>query len=157
MTAPIEDQILAAAKALLLAANTGAGTSVHLSRGDADPFDTAELPAINLLLLNDEIETPQTIGAAMGVPVLQLHSLDLVVQVVSASASGAEQAARAIAAQCQVALLQDASLGGICAEAITLRGRQWLRDENTDYPLARNNSLYRCAYRAYAADPFTPI
>lgn len=157
MSIPVETQILAAAKALLLSANTDAGTSVHVSRGDADPFEAGELPAINLLLLSDDVDTPSVIGGGLGVPLLQMHSLELVVQVVGNSTSGAEQQARAIGAQAQAALLQDASLGGLCADAITIKARQWLRDENPDRPLARQNSLYRCGYRAYAADPYTPV
>jgi hypothetical protein len=153
MTLPVEVQILDAVQALLLSANTDAGQGVHQSRGDADPFATTDLPAINLLLLSDEVETPSVMGGGLGVPVLQLHNLELIVQVISAATSGAERQARIIASQVQTALLQDPTLGGICSSAITLKARQWIRDENPEFPLARQNNLYKCAFSTYAHAP----
>lgn len=153
---PADSQILAALKALLLAAGVQC-MGVHVGRSEADPFEAAELPAVNLLTLDEDVFSPSTLGAAVGVPVLQTHSFKLVVQVVTRGGSTAEDAARSISAQCAQAIAQDPTLGGVCRQLLTPVAKQWLRDDGQEQRLARQNTLYSGAYRTYSTDPFTTV
>lgn len=153
---PLDSQILAALQALLLAApNLGAG--VHVGRSDADPFEPAELPAVNLLVVDEDIAASVPMGAALGAPVLQTHRLKLVVQVVTRGGSAAEDAARLISARCAQAIAQDPTLGGRSRQLLTPQAKQWLRDDGNEQRVARQNTLYSAEYRSFAQDPFTPV
>jgi hypothetical protein len=156
VSTPVDTAILQALAALLRAAATTA-QGVHVSRGQADPFEPAELPAINLLTVEASISTPSRIGYGAGVPVLQVRQLDLVVQVITRGGASAEDAARLIGARCEAAIAADPLLGGVCSQAVTPQGTQWLRDDEMEQHLARQNTLYRCEYRTYSNDPFTPV
>lgn len=153
---PVDSQILAALKALLLGADVGA-EGVHIGRSEADPFEAGELPAVNLLALDEDVFSPVTIGAAVGVPVLQTHNFKLVVQVVTRGGSAAEDAARSISAQCAQAIALDPTLGGVCRQLLTPVAKQWLRDDGQEQRLARQNTLYSGAYRTLSTDPFTAV
>jgi len=156
VTAPVDSQVLAAIKALLLAAATGAGASVHVHRSDADPFTSTELPAINLLAVEEGVFTPTTTGMAYGGTVHQ-HRLQVVVQVVCQGGSAAADQARLISAQAAQALGLDPTLGGLCHEAALPKGKQWLHDDEADTRLVRQNNLWLCGYRTHSHNPFTVI
>lgn len=156
MSDPVNTKVLKALETLLTAATTGA-TGVHVARGEAEPFEVGELPAINLLMLDEDIATPSVVGAGVGVPRLQVHSIRLVVQVVARSASEAENEAREISAKCAEAIAGDPLLGGVCSQLLYPVAQQWLRDEGAEQRLARQNTLYRGEYRTYSNDPFTPV
>jgi hypothetical protein len=77
---PAETQVLNALRDVLSAASLGA-QGIHIMRGVDDAFEPTELPAVNLILVQEDIDTPSTFGGGLGVPLLQTHSLQLVVQV----------------------------------------------------------------------------
>lgn len=156
MSAPVDSQILAALKTLLRAA-LPASVGVHTGRSDADPFLPEELPAVNLLPVEEEVSSPSTMGSAAGVAVLRAHRLALVVQVVTRGGSAAEDAARQISAQCDQAIGQDPTLGGVCRQTLIPTGKQWVRDDGSEQRLSRQNTLYRGEYRTYSTDPFTAV
>lgn len=154
MTTPAETQVLQAVMAVLQSANLGA--SLHMDRTEADPFELRELPAINLLAVDEGVSTPTTIGMAYD-SVLQLHSLQVVVQAVVSSGSGAGAAARLLSAKAAQALASNPTLGGLCNGAIRPVGKQWLTDDAAERPLCRQNTLWLCSYRTHSRDPFTVI
>jgi hypothetical protein len=156
MSDPVNTQVLNALAKLLNAASTGA-SGVHVSRGESDPFESDELPAINLVMLDEDIATPTVIGSGVGVQRLQVHTLRLVVQVVARSTVDAENDAREISAKCAKAIAADPLLGGVCSQLLYPVAQQWLRDEGSEQRLARQNTLYRGEYRTYSNDPFTPV
>lgn len=157
MSAPVDSQILAALKALLDSQVWPTGVGVHVGRSDADPFELAELPAVNLLPIDEDVSTASMMGAAVGVPVLQLHTIKLVVQVVTRGGSAAEDAARSISAQCAQAIGQDPTLGGVCSQVLTPVAKQWLRDDGAEQRLCRQNTLYSGAYRTYSDNPYQAV
>lgn len=154
MSTPVDTQIMHAVRATLQAANLGAG--IHVDRTDADPFELTELPAINLIAVEESISTPSLIGAAHD-GVLQTHSFQLVVQVVVQQGGPAADGARLISASATQALAADPTLGGLCSGALRPVGKQWLLDDGAERPLARQNTLWLCGYRTNSRDPFTPI
>ena len=156
MSTPVDTQILTALDALLKAAGL-TGVGVHIGRSDADPFEPGELPAVNLLPVDESITTDSRVGSAVGAKVLQAHSLSLVVQVITRGGSAAENQARLISAQCEAAIGTDPTLGGICRQTMYLTAKQWIRDDGSEQRLARQNSLYQCEYRTYSGDPFTSV
>ena len=156
MSTPVDTQILTALDALIKAAGI-AGVGVHIGRSDADPFEPSELPAVNLLPIDESITTETRMGSAVGAKVLQMHALSIVVQVITRGGSAAENQSRLISAQCEAAIGADPTLGGICRQTMYLTAKQWIRDDGSEQRLARQNSLYQCEYRTYSGDPFTSV
>lgn len=156
MSTPVDTQILAALDALIKAAGI-TGVGVHIGRSDADPFEPGELPAVNLLPIDESITTESRMGSAMGAKVLQAHSFSLVVQVITRGGSAAENQARLISAQCEAAIGANPTLGGVCSQTMYLTAKQWIRDDGSEQRLARQNSLYQCEYRTWSGDPFTSV
>jgi len=152
---PVDQQVLDALKALLQPAAL-AVMGVHVGRSDADPFEPAELPAVNLLPIEEDISTDSRLGSAVGCRVLQMHGFSVVVQVVTRGGAAAEAQARHISAKCQAAIASDPTLGGVCNQTMYLQAKQWIRDDGAEQRLARQNNLYRGAYRTWSTDPFTP-
>jgi hypothetical protein len=157
VSAPVDSQILAALKALLDGQVWPSAVGVHVGRSDADPFELTELPAVNLLPIDEDVSAASMMGAAVGVPVLQLHTIKLVVQVVTRGGSAAEDAARSISAQCAQAIGQDPTLGGVCRELLRPVAKQWLRDDGSEQRLCRQNTLYSGGYRTYSDNPFLSV
>lgn len=153
MSTPVDTQILTALEALLKAAGLE-GVGVHIGRSDADPFEPSELPAVNLLPIDESVATQSRMGSAVGQKVLQQHSLSLVVQVITRGGSAAESQARLISAQCEAAIGANPTLGGVCSQTMHLTAKQWMRDDGSEQRLARQNSLYQCEYRTWSGDPF---
>lgn len=150
-------QILAAYQALLLAAGTDAGDSVHVDRTTETPFEAAELPAINLLLVDEDIDQPAPFGAARGQPVLQTHGLRLVCEVYARGGPAAAAQTRLIAAQCDAALAADPTLGGKCSQILFPRKRQYERDDATEQKTFSTKTLLVGEYRTYSNDPFNAV
>lgn len=157
MTAPVPDQILDALKALLIAAGTDAGASVHIDRTEETPFEAVELPAINLELLEEERSHPSLRGAAVGDPVLTVHTVRLVQKVYTRGGPGAAAAARLIAAQCEAALAADPTLGGKCSQVLLPKRTNWLRDDAGEAKTFQANVLLQGEYRTYSNNIFTPV
>jgi hypothetical protein len=156
LNVPAETQVLNALRDVLSAANLGA-QGIHIMRGVDDAFEPAELPAVNLILVQEDIDTPSTIGGGLSVPLLQTHNLQLVVQVVAQSTTDALARARLISAKAQQAIGQNPTLGGVCKQLLRPEGKQWLHDDGAEQRLARQNTLYSGAYRTYSNNPFTLI
>lgn len=152
----VDQQILDALAALLAPAATGAAT-VDVERDDsAEPYETAELPAINLLAVEDQIFAPTRIGMGLGEPVLQVHRLALVVQIVYRGTAGA-RLARQIGDTVEQLVASDPLLGGVCSQGLLPDGRQWLRDDAAEQPLTRQNTRFVGEYRTYSNAPNQPI
>lgn len=153
---PVDSQILAALRALVLAANTDAGQKVDIERTEDDPYEAdGDLPAINLLLVEESIRTPSTMGmVASGAD--HDHRLNVVVQVVATGGTAGSQA-RAISAQVAQALGTSPTLGGLLSGAILPIGKQWLRDDAGESRLMRQNNLWACSYRTHSHNPFDAI
>jgi hypothetical protein len=156
VSTPVDTQLLDALKALLQAAALPV-VGVHVARSEADPFEPDELPAVNILPVQEDIVSPTTIGAARGAPVLQVHRFQLVVQVVTRGGSAAESVARRVSALCAQAIAQNPTLGGVCRQLLTPMAKQWVRDDDHEQRLARQNTLYSGEYRTYSHDPFTAV
>lgn len=157
MSDPASTQILAAYRALLLAAATDAGTSVHVDRTTETPFEASELPAINLLLVDEDIDQPAPFGAARGQAVLQTHALRLICEVFARGGPAAAAQARLIAAQCDAALAADPTLGGKCSQILFPRKRQHERDDGSEQKLFSTKTLLVGEYRTYSNDPFNAV
>lgn len=155
MTTPVDTQVLVAVKALIDAAATAAA-SVDIDRTEADPYTPADLPAINLLAVEESTQhlTPLNLAAGGSVCV---NRLQLVVQVVASGGSAAGAQARLISAQVAAALGADPTLAGLCLAGLLPAGKQWLRDDDGDSRLIRQNNLYVCSYRTTSANPFTTL
>jgi hypothetical protein len=151
---PADTQVLHALADVIAAAPVDALLPVHIGRGDDDPFDASELPAINLLIVNTGISTRSRQGAAVGVRVLEENQVQIVVQVVTRATADAEDLARVISAQAQQAVALNPTLGGVCRDTIYPVARQWLRDDNGASPMARQNTLYQGDYRTWSDNPF---
>jgi hypothetical protein len=156
MSLPVDSQILAALSALLLAAGTDAGTSVHVHRTEADAFEPSELPAINLLAVEEGIQTQGPLDASAGGAV-HTHSLQVVVQVITSGGSAAAAQARLVSAQCAQAIGLDTTLGGLCRLGTRPAGKQWLHDDEGDTRLLRQNNLWVCGYRTHSTNPFVAL
>jgi hypothetical protein len=150
-------QILDAYQALLLAAATDAGDSVHQDRTAETPFEPIELPAINLLLVDEDIDQPAPFGAARGQPVLQTHAMRILCEVYARGGPAAAAQARRIAAQCDAALASDPTLGGKCSQVLFPRKRQHERDDGSEQKLFSTKTLLVGEYRTYSNDPFTAV
>ena len=153
---PVDTQLLAALQTLLVAANTNAGARVFVDRTAADPFQPNELPAINLVSVEEGVTAPSTMGAAFQ-GMHQNHVFQLVVQVLVSSATDAGTAARLISAQAAQAMGTDPTLGGLCSNAMELSGKQWVFDDEAECRFVRQNNLWLCRYRTHSHDPFTAI
>lgn len=148
----VDQQILDALAALLTPAATGAA-SVHVERDDAaEPFEPAELPAINLLAVEDQIATPTRTGMGVGSPVLQVHRLAVVVQIVYRGSNSARQA-RAIGDAVEQLVASSPTLGGVCSQGLLPDGRQWLRYDSAEQPMTRQNTRFVGEYRTYSGAP----
>lgn len=151
----VDQQILDALAVLLSPAATGA-TSVHVERDDsAEPYEPAELPAINLLAVEEAVSTPSSFGMAYQ-PVLQVRTLALVVQILYRGTDSARKA-REIGATVEQLIGADPLLGGKCTQGMKPDGRQWVRDDAAERPLTRQNTRFVCAYSVMSNDPTTPI
>lgn len=157
MTTPVPDQILAALSALLTAANTDAGASVHIDRTEDTPFEAEELPAINLYLIDEERAHPSVRGAAVGEPVLGVHTLRIVQEVYTRGGPGGAAAGRVIAAQAEAALAADPTLGGKCSQVLLPKRTQWERDDRSEQKNFKTNVLLVGEYRTYSNAIYTPV
>lgn len=157
MSTPVDTQVLQAIAALLLAAGTDAGTSVHMHRTEADAFEPSELPAINLLAVEEGIQTTGPLDVASASGAVHTHSLQVVVQVIASGNSAAAHVARMVSAQCAQAIAADATLGGLCRLGVRPAGKQWLHDDEADARLIRQNNLWLCGYRTHSANPFIAL
>ena len=154
MTTPVDTQVLNAVKALIDAAATAA-SSVDIDRTEADPYTPADLPAINLLAVEESTQHLTPLNLAAGA--VCVNRLQLVVQVVASGGGAAGAQARLISAQVAAALGADPTLAGLCPAGLLPAGKQWLRDDDGDSRLIRQNNLYVCSYRTTSANPFTTL
>lgn len=154
MTTPVDTQVLVAVKALIDAAGTSAAV-VDIDRTEADPYTPADLPAINLLAVEENTQHLTPLNLATGA--VCVNRLQLVVQVVASGGSAAGAQARLISAQVAAALGADPTLAGLCLVGLLPAGKQWLRDDDGDSRLIRQNNLYVCSYRTTSANPFTTL
>lgn len=154
MTTPVDTQVLVAVKALIDAAGTSAAV-VDIDRTEADPYTPADLPAINLLAVEENTQHLTPLNLATGA--VCANRLQLVVQVVASGGSAAGAQARLISAQVAAALGADPTLAGLCPAGVLPAGKQWLRDDDGDSRLIRQNNLYVCSYRTTSANPFITI
>jgi hypothetical protein len=157
MSGPVSTQILDALVALLQAASTGAAT-VDVDRdNEAEPYEPGELPAINVIPVEEDVSADRLMGAAVGVPIRQDVTLAVVLQIVTRGGTEPARQARSISAACEAALAADPTLGGVCNQVLRVTGRQWLRDDSAEQRLARMNTRLVCAYRTLSTDPNTPF
>jgi hypothetical protein len=157
VTHPVSTRILDALAALLQAANTGAFT-VDVDRdNEAEPYGVEELPALNILAVEEDVDIESLVGAAVGVPMLQDVTLSVVLQVVSRGGVAPSRQARSISAACEAAIALNPTLSGVCPQVIRVTGRQWLRDDAAEQRLARMNTRLVCGYRTQSTDPFTAL
>ena len=153
---PVDSQVLEALKTLIVAAATAAGSRVFVDRTAADPFAAAELPAINLVSVEESVSTPSTVGAAYQ-GMQQNHTFQVVLQVLVSNTLDAGAIARLISAQAAQAIGTDPTLGGLCSNALQPTGKQWVFDDESETRFARQNNLWLCRYRTHSHDPFTAI
>jgi hypothetical protein len=153
----VPNQIVQRLKALIVAANTAALGSVHIGRSEGDPFEPEELPAVNLLLVEDKRSDMTRFGAALGVGVLQQHMLTLVMEVYTRGGADADELGNLITAQCEAALAADPALGNTCRQAMLPYGTQWTRDTGPEQQLFKVTTLLTGEFHTYSNDPFTPV
>lgn len=157
MSEPVSTQILDALAALLASAATGAAT-VDIDRdNDAEPYQPDELPALNIIPVDEDIGTDSLVGAALGRPLQQDVSFVVVLQIVARGGSYPARQARRISAACEAALAANPTLGGACPQVLRVTGRQWVRDDAAEQRLARMNTRLVCGYRTRSTDPYTPL
>lgn len=157
MSDPVSTQIMDALATVLRAANTGA-CSIDVDRdNEAEPYGVEELPALNILAVDEDVSIESLAGAAVGVPMLQDVTLAVVLQVVSRGGVAPSRQARSISAACEAAIAIDPTLNGICPQVIRVTGRQWLRDDAAEQRLARMNTRLVCGYRTQSTDPLTAL
>lgn len=155
MSEPVSTQILDALAERLRAAATGAHT-VDVDRdNEAEPYASAELPAINIIPVEEDVGSDSLIGAARA-PVWQDIAFTVVLQIVSRGGSDPARLARRISAACEAALAEEPTLGGVCPQVLRVTGRQWLRDDGAEQRLARMNTRLLCVYRTRSTQPNTP-
>lgn len=156
MSDPVNTQILKTFAVLITAANVDAVMPVHIGRSEAEPFEPGELPAVNLLIIDESVSARSRQGAAQGVKVLEHNTIQIVAQVITQGTAAAENDAREISAQIEAMVGLNPTLGGICTETLFVVGRQWLRDDGAAQHLARQNTLFQGGYRTWSGDPYTP-
>lgn len=157
MSEPVSTHILDALAARLRSISSGA-RSVDVDRdNEAEPYQSDELPALNIIPVDEDVSTAAMVGAAVGVPLRQDVSLAVVLQIVTRGGTQPAREARRISAACEAALAADPTLGGVCTQVLRVTGRQWLRDDGAEQRLARMNTRLECAYRTRSTDPFTPF
>lgn len=157
MSEPVSTQILDAMAQRLRAVATGA-SSIDVDRdNEAEPYQADELPAINVIPVDEEVSADLLMGAAVGVPIRQDVTLAVVLQIVTRGGTEPARQARRISAACEQALAADPTLGGVCTQVLRVTGRQWLRDDGAEQRLARMNTRLVCAYRTRSTDPYTPF
>lgn len=157
MSEPVSTQILAAMSARLASTATGAAT-VDVDRdNEAEPYAPDELPALNIIPVDEEVSADVLVGAAVGVPMRQDVTLAVVLQIVTRGGTQPAREARRISAACEAALAADPTLGGVCTQVLRVTGRQWLRDDGAEQRLARMNTRLVCSYRTRSTDPYTPF
>lgn len=157
MSTPVVDQLLDALQALLVAAATDAGASVHVDRTEDAPFEVAELPAVNLFALTEKRNTPAMMGAALGRPYLIEHMLEMVLEVYTRGGPDAARAGRLIAAQCEAALAANPTLDGVCSQILRPTETRWSRDDASEHKLFKTQVLLSGQYRTNSNAVFTPI
>ena len=157
MSDPVSTHILDTLAAVLQAANTGACTIDVDRDNEAEPYGVDELPALNILAVEEDVGTESLMGAAVGVSMLQDVTLTVVLQVVSRGGVAPARQARSISAACEAAIAIDPTLNGVCPQVIRVTGRQWLRDDSAEQRLARMNTRLVCGYRTQSTDPFTAL
>lgn len=152
----VDQQILDALALLLTPSATGAAR-VDVERDDTEtPYEVPELPAINLLAVEDVIYSPTKIGLAVGHPVLQVHRLAIVVQILYRGANSARNA-RQIGVAVERLVAGNPTLGGLCSQGLLPDGRQWLRDDAAESPLTRQNTRFVGEFCTYSNDPTLSI
>lgn len=157
MSEPVSTQILDA-MAVLVRGVSGEARTVDVDRdNEAEPYQPDELPAINLLPIEEDVSVDAMFGAAVGVPMLQDVTLAIVLQIVTRGGSEPARQARRISAAVEAALAADTTLGGTCPQVLRVTGRQWLRDDGAEQRLARMNTRFVCGYRTQSTDPNTPL
>ncbi len=159
MSEPVSTQILESMAVVIRAAAREQGiATVDVDRdNDAEPYQVDELPAINVIPVDEDVVVESFAGAAVGVPMLQDVTLAVVLQVVSRGGVDPAKAARRISADCEAALAVDPTLGGACPQVLRVTGRQWVRDDGSEQRLARMNTRLVCGYRTQSTDPYTPL
>lgn len=152
----VDQKILDALQSVLSVLPAGTA-KVDVDRDDvAEPYEASELPAINLIPVEVGITPSARMGFGQGVPIMQDRSITLVVQVVYRGEDSGRKA-RAIGAEVERLIGQDPTLGGLCSEGLLPNGYQWLRDDEGERPLTRQNIRFVGAYRTYSNDPNTSI
>ena len=159
MSEPVSTRILEAMAAVVrTAARAERVATVDVDRdNEAEPYQPDELPAINIIPVDEDVAIESMAGAAVGVPMLQDVTLAVVLQIVSRGGVDPAKAARHISAACEAALAADPALGGACPQVLRVTGRQWLRDDGAEQRLARMNTRLVCAYRTRSTHPYTPF
>lgn len=128
--------------ALLVAANTNAGTRVKATR--VEPNKKSGLPAISVYTLNDPVD-PEASSEMEEVHQLEL---EITLWVAHSEATPVDDAMDSLADQVKTAMLDDPYLGGL-ANDVQLRGSvmQVVEDDGRSDPLVGVNTLtYAVAY-----------
>lgn len=157
MSEPVSTLILDAMAQRLRAVSTGA-RSIDVDRdNDAEPYQPEELPALNIIPVDEDVAAAVMVGAAVGIPIRQDVTLAVVLQIVTRGGTQPAREARRISAACEAALATEPTLGGVCTQVLRVTGRQWLRDDGAEQRLARMNTRLECAYRTRSTDPYNPF
>jgi len=156
---PVSTHILDALAVEVRAAVRALGVStVDVDRdNDAEPYQADELPAVNIIPVDEDVSNPAMFGSGVGVPLRQDVTLAVVLQIVTRGGTQPAREARRISAACEAALALNPTLGGVCSQVLRVTGRQWLRDDSAEQRLARMNTRLECAYRALSNNPYTPF
>lgn len=159
MSEPVSTQILDALAALVRAAVRELRVAtVDVDRdNDAEPYQPDELPAVNIIPVDEDVAVDSMAGAAVGVPMLQDVTLAVVLQIVTRGGVDPARVARRISAASEAAVAADPTLAGACPQVLRITGRQWVRDDGSEQRLARMNTRFVCGYRTQSTDPYTPL
>ena len=152
MAAHIQQQILDAMKAALVAAATAAGARVYVDR--PDELTPALLPAIVITAGQERVE-----ALNMGYPVTHQRVMQIDCRAV-AMGTGAAYAARTLAGQIESALFASESaayLGGLIKTPIELIGTDPQIDGQGSQLIAEVRQLWQLTYFTVSGAPDTPV
>lgn len=153
MTLHIQQQVLNAVRAALIAASTAAGARVYVDH--PDELTAAQLPAIVLVAGDERIERM----GDFGFPFTQVRRLDLSLHSVCGG-PGAAAAARGLAAQAEAALYANdevSRLYGLCAQPLDLQGSTSALSGQGSQLVAETCQTWLASYMTTAGQAGSPV
>ena len=151
--AHMQQQILEAMQAVIIAANTAAGSDVEIDR--TEPWPAERVPAVEITT-EDSAELVEPLTAHH--PHLQQRTFEFEIRC-TASGRTAPAESRALGAEVETALIASASdvtLGGL-TRTLLLTGVSSLKDGSGEVPVAEQRQKWRAIYVTQSGAPTQPV